>query len=84
MQEEKEDSLVRHTSAKIVIEGSSPNEGGDVTLEISVRGPYIGIVAKQGEDDEEQSLEMVLSQSDFLSFLTLAHTLLNIAVDPEV
>jgi len=82
-EEQEESPLVHHASARIAIEGSSLNEGGDVTLEISARGPYIGIVATQGEDDEEESLEMVLLHGDFLRFLTLAQALLSVAVDQE-
>jgi len=78
---EEEETTHHITAARIAIEGSSPNEGGDVTLEISARGSVIGVVAKQGEDDEEQTIEMFLSLSDFHHFLVLSQALLGIAVE---
>jgi hypothetical protein len=85
MEEEGKDAAPNYgrTAVKISIEGSSTSEGGDVTLEISARsGCYIGIVMQQGEgDDFINAIDLVLTHSDFLRFLTLAQTLLSIAVE---
>jgi hypothetical protein len=81
MQDKEEAPLsARQVSVRIAIEGESPNEGGDVTLEISARrGNMIGIVAKQGDIEEEESLELLLSRDGFQRFLTLAQSLLSVA-----
>ena len=80
-QDKEEAPLSAHcTSVRISVEGESSNEGGDVTLEISTRrGSMIGVVARQGDNEEEESIEMFLSRDDLQRFLTLAQSLLSVA-----
>jgi hypothetical protein len=66
------------TVFKASIEGSSVNEGGDVSLEVSVLGGnLVNVVMQQGDSDNFTAvIDLALSQNDLVRFLATVVALL--------